>query len=57
MITVSDDVKCVCIWGNCDDVNPKLLEKYKNLGYKIVRLKNGTGSIRDCLKAVVTSQC
>lgn len=55
MITISDQEKCVCIWGNCAYIDPNLLSEYKARGYAIVRLNNGSGNIRECLKAVVAS--
>lgn len=55
VITVSDQDKCVCIWGNPAYVDLNMISEYKARGYTIVRLSNGTGNIRECIKTVATS--
>lgn len=55
MITVSDQEKCVCIWGLNAHVDLDIISDYKARGYAIVRLSNGTGNIRECLRTVATS--
>lgn len=52
MITVSEQEKCVCIWGNPAYLNVEMLQAYKAKGYTIVRLNNGAGNIRDCIRIV-----
>lgn len=55
VVTVSDTDKCVCIWGKPAYVDPNMISEYKARGYTIVRLSNGTGNIRECIKTVATS--
>lgn len=55
MLTVSEKEKCICIWGNFETVDPNIVSKYKDEGYTIVKLSNGSSSIRDCLKTVARS--
>ncbi len=55
MITVFDQDKCVCIWGDSAHVDLNVISAYKARGYTIVKLNNGTGNIRECFKAVAKS--
>lgn len=55
MITVSNHDKCVCVWGNPIHADLNTISNYKAQGYTIVRLSNGTGSIKECIKVVAKS--
>lgn len=55
MITISEKEKYICIWGGFGTADPNTISKYKSEGYTIVTLSNGTGDIRNCLKAVAMS--
>lgn len=52
MITVSEKEKYVCIWGNPAYVDTNMIQTYKAQGYTIVKLSNGAGNIRDCIRTV-----
>lgn len=58
-VTVSDEDKYICIWGNPEhpdtNLNIEMITNYRNQGYAIVRLNNGTGHIKDCFRTIAKS--
>lgn len=55
MITISDKDRCIYIWGDGIKPDPEVILKYKSKGYTIVKLSNGAGNIRECVKSVAKS--
>lgn len=55
LVTVSDKNKYVCVWGNPEYLDTEIISDYKNRGYAIVKLNNGTGNIRDCFSTIAKS--
>lgn len=55
MITVSDKEKYVYLWFEAQGEERDRLSKYIEDGYKVIRISNGSGNIRSCMKTIVQS--
>ena len=52
VITVSEQDKCVFVWGGSPCFGDGTVTSYRSKGYSIIRMNNGTGSINECIRAV-----
>lgn len=55
MISVHEDSKYVYVWGLQECADADTINKYVEMGYKIIRFNNGSESIRDCMKTIIKS--
>lgn len=53
MITVSEQERCVCVWGNLECADTDIVSEYQNKGYTIVRICNGVEDAKACLRTVI----